>query len=189
VVKGSKHTKESKEKMSRVQKSLIGHSGRFRRGQVSYKPWLGKKHPQSEESRGKISRTLKGRRPANFGKFFGLKGEGNPNWKGGISRTKEYKQHWRQLMRAKRRGATGTHSMEEWRALKERFDFMCLCCKKREPEIKLTKDHIIPLSKGGSNDISNIQPLCNSCNLRKFTGTEDYRVIEGHKKVFAFLKG
>ena len=97
------------------------------------------------------------------------------NWKGGISKEPSY---W--LIRtAKRRkiikDVEGHYTKEEWENLKKKFDHMCLCCKQFEPEIKLTADHIIPLSLGGFNNISNIQPLCRSCNSRKHTAVTDYR--------------
>ena len=40
----------------------------------------------------------------------------------------------------------------------------CAKCESRE---KLEYDHIIPLSKGGSNTVRNIELLCEKCNREK----------------------
>jgi len=48
-----------------------------------------------------------------------------------------------------------------------RGNYQCKSCGKRENEAQLTVDHIIPLAKGGSNDISNLQTLCFQCNRNK----------------------
>ncbi len=68
----------------------------------------------------------------------------------------------------------GSHSKEEWESLKEKYGFACPSCKRKEPEIKLTRDHILSLSNKGTDDISNIQPLCIQCNSKKFTKTIRY---------------
>ncbi len=77
--------------------------------------------------------------------------------------------------RSRIRGADGNFLIEEWEALKDKYHYTCLCCKRKEPEIQLTVDHVVPISKGGKNDISNIQPLCLSCNSSKNDSTVDYR--------------
>lgn len=81
---------------------------------------------------------------------------------------------WLDLRKKKLKLAGGHHSRQDWENLKVAHDYTCLCCKRQEPEIKLTRDHIISVSKGGNNDIENIQPLCRSCNSRKQTRSIRY---------------
>ena len=73
--------------------------------------------------------------------------------------------HLKSRRYAREKGAEGSHTLDEWNDLKRSFHFRCVHCNKRK---KLSKDHIIPLSKGGSDYIYNIQPLCNSCNSKKW---------------------
>ena len=68
----------------------------------------------------------------------------------------------------------GYHTTYEWNLLKRFCDFCCLRCGKKEPDIKLVKDHILPISRGGKNAIWNIQPLCAECNGKKWTKMYSY---------------
>jgi 5-methylcytosine-specific restriction endonuclease McrA len=77
--------------------------------------------------------------------------------------------------KARRRGGNGEITAQEWQALKEFYDYTCLCCRQQEPEITLTLDHVLPLSLGGSNTMDNAQPLCGSCNSTKHNKHIDYR--------------
>jgi 5-methylcytosine-specific restriction endonuclease McrA len=74
---------------------------------------------------------------------------------------------------ATRKTKAGGHLSEaQWLELCSKHNHRCLRCKKRK---KLTPDHIIPVSKGGTSNVENIQPLCKSCNSIKNDGTTDYR--------------
>lgn len=53
---------------------------------------------------------------------------------------------------------------QEWDWIKARYYHRCAYCRQIKP---LTKDHVLPLSKGGQHTKANIIPACKSCNSRK----------------------
>ena len=79
--------------------------------------------------------------------------------------------------RRKRRAAknaSGDHfTAQEFEALCSDYGYASLCCGVTGR--RLEADHVIPLTKGGSDDIGNIQPLCGECNRHKLTAIIDYR--------------
>jgi 5-methylcytosine-specific restriction endonuclease McrA len=82
---------------------------------------------------------------------------------------------YKQNRRARELNVEGTFTAKEWKDLCKSYGNKCACCGKRR---KLTIDHVIPISKGGTNYIENIQPLCGSCNSSKGTKSTDYRKKE-----------
>jgi 5-methylcytosine-specific restriction endonuclease McrA len=105
-----------------------------------------------QDNRGKVGETQKRYRENNRGK------------------EKEKKN----ARRARKLNASGSFTAQEWHDVCAHYNHTCLCCG--ASGVRLTADHVVPLSKGGSNDISNIQPLCISCNCRKYTKIIDYRI-------------
>ncbi len=56
--------------------------------------------------------------------------------------------------------------------IKETDNYMCQICKNSlsiEPNLLLEIDHIMPISKGGITEMSNLQTLCWKCNRKKGT--------------------
>lgn len=81
--------------------------------------------------------------------------------------------------RARIKANGGTFSRAEFVALVERCGNQCVACKTPAPAVKLEPDHIIPIALGGINDITNIQPLCRSCNAKKRAKTVNYLATTG----------
>lgn len=70
------------------------------------------------------------------------------------------KRHYRAKNKAK-----GSHSVFEWQEKIIQYSGRCAYCGKIGEA--LTEDHIIPLSRGGTDFIDNIVPACHPCNSSK----------------------
>ncbi len=58
----------------------------------------------------------------------------------------------------------GTITPAQWEETLRCWDHRCAYCRKRG---KMTIDHIVPVSRGGANDIENVVSACKACNDRK----------------------
>lgn len=74
--------------------------------------------------------------------------------------------------------ALGNHTDKEWVALRKKAQ-VCPKCLQPSRHGFLERDHIVPIHKGGSNALSNIQPLCRGCNRNKGHDTTDWMSLRG----------
>lgn len=89
-------------------------------------------------------------------------------WLRDTGKSVEYAQRRRALLL----NAEGDFTAKEFAELCDLYDGVCLACG---IDFDIVADHVVPLSKGGSNSIDNIQPLCRSCNASKGAKHIDYR--------------
>lgn len=78
------------------------------------------------------------------------------------SRNKEVKRLYSRL-----RNTAKIREKAEWVKICESQDFRCNHCLQVGTIHTLQIDHIVPFSRGGSNNLSNLQALCGTCNKRK----------------------
>ncbi len=75
--------------------------------------------------------------------------------------------NWNRYQARKKGAPISDLTAEQWETIKATYQYRCAYCG-RKPK-KLTQDHVVPLSKGGSHTASNIVPACHSCNSKKHT--------------------
>lgn len=110
--------------------------------------------------------------PEKFAKYAKDFYENNKEWV--KERAKQYSknnpqvaQAARQRRRARSRNAEGTHSAQDIVQMIAEQNNTCKYCGICFDESPYQIDHIVPLSKGGSNWPDNLQLLCKRCNSKK----------------------
>lgn len=85
--------------------------------------------------------------------------------------------------RKKRKYGTiqGIHTEEQWQDLLIKCKHRCFGCGLNTK--RLTRDHIIPISKGGNDNIENVLPLCKSCNSSKHTEGAEWYILQLKKRL------
>lgn len=74
------------------------------------------------------------------------------------------------------KGSTYSHRHKKLRAMLLAQEPICRACKRA---LATEADHIVPRYRGGSDDITNLQPLCSPCHKAK-TARESAEA-KGHK--------
>lgn len=76
----------------------------------------------------------------------------------------EHVGYWR-LRASQLKNTRSDFTFDQWVELLGEFNHSCAYCLRSD--VKLTMDHMTPLSKGGEHTRSNIVPACKPCNSRK----------------------
>lgn len=189
--KGIPMSEESKQKVSDSKKGTPAWNKGLEQPDVSDR-MRGNQNGKGNKGRRMSPEWIEKLRQAKLGKPSGRKGmKLSTTWKANLSKgRKEYlkklnpsydyrldsktREGNKRIRRERLRKFGGSHTKEQWESLKKTYNLSCPSCKRKEPEIKLTRDHIVSLSNSGKDDLENIQPLCVQCNSKKHTKTIKY---------------
>ncbi len=85
---------------------------------------------------------------------------------------KERVASYAKIRRTRVKGAEGEFTEDQFQEKLTQLGGLCYWCG-RSVGLDVHRDHLIPIAKGGSNDIENIVPACPDCNRRKGAKTPD----------------
>lgn len=71
--------------------------------------------------------------------------------------------------RARLAGGGGSHTTQEWLEKCALLGNVCIYCGRGD--VALTRDHKVPIARGGTDYIENLVPACIECNSAKHTKT------------------
>lgn len=94
--------------------------------------------------------------------------EYNRKW---MKENREKMNHYIGLYNSRKRRLPSTLTQKEWKDILEKCDHRCVYCNRQMK--RLTKDHVLPASRGGGYTSENIVPACGSCNSRKHNKTPE----------------
>ena len=80
-------------------------------------------------------------------------------------KNKDKKAKWDKQYWYRRRGYNAGYM--DWQAVSDKFEALGNKCQLCGATERIEIDHILALSKGGTNHIDNLQPLCKPCNSGK----------------------
>lgn len=73
--------------------------------------------------------------------------------------------HYWRIRHLQEQSVPSDFTCADWECVLEEFSHACAYCLRQD--VKLTMDHVVPISKGGAHTVGNIVPACKSCNSKK----------------------
>jgi len=97
-------------------------------------------------------------------------GENSPHWRGGIhsrpsSSPERRSEYYHQRRARELHCQVNDLTKEQWEQILKDFNYCCAYCLK--PLKRADREHVMPVSRGGNNTMSNVVPACRRCNVRK----------------------
>ena len=93
-----------------------------------------------------------------------------------VEKVERFKANNSRKRRVAKHTSRANFTAKEFQQLYGRYGNKCLRCG--ATGVVLEADHIVPLTSGGSDDIENIQPLCEVCDRSKLVKIINYRASE-----------